>query len=171
MARLNIEKYVALPITCLRSFQYFDDKWLRASADEKRTWTEVKPYLGSGFTHPSPETREKLIATSLARYQQIFAARQTREAGAAADLMIANQKIVQLPAQQDVGGSRRYSTAASPEAQRSPCAPGVGGHTHRQPSIHLALSESNEHLQDVARYRAQSFGDGGLSSPDLPDMQ
>ncbi|EMD69731.1 hypothetical protein COCSADRAFT_21917 [Bipolaris sorokiniana ND90Pr] len=167
MARVNIEKYVALPITCLRSFHYFNDKWVEASAEERRNWTEVKPYLGSGFTHPTPEVREQLTAISLARYQQTYAGRQAREAGASA-LMIGNQKIVQPPAQQDAGGQRRYSTAASLEAQGSP----VGaGQARGQPPTRLALSGSNEHLQGVARYRAQSFGDGGLNSPDLPDMQ
>ncbi|XP_014562458.1 hypothetical protein COCVIDRAFT_10889 [Bipolaris victoriae FI3] len=167
MARVNIEKYVALPITCLRSFHPFNTKWLEVSPEEKRGWTEVKPYLGTGFTHPTPEVREQLTAISLARYQQAYAARQAREASAAA-LVIANQKMVQPPAQHDAGGHRRYSTAASPEAQDSPMG---GGQARGQPPTRLALSGSNEHLRNVARYRAQSFGDGGHHSPDLPDMQ
>lgn len=79
MAKVHIDKYVATPMTALRSLDQFANSWGKTSPEEKKNMLEVAPYVGSGVTHPSLDVQAQLVAMSLARYRQMYAARQRRD--------------------------------------------------------------------------------------------
>ncbi|KAL6161118.1 hypothetical protein ACJQWK_09090 [Exserohilum turcicum] len=70
MAKNNTEKYVATPITALRTFTVFDEFWKTCSPVDKKLWLEAAPYAGSGVMHPPEELQIKHAAVAQARYQK-----------------------------------------------------------------------------------------------------
>jgi hypothetical protein len=166
MAKVNVDKYVATPITALRAMQFFERKWSKASPKERQSWTEVSPYIGSGVTHPSQEEKERLAAIALSRYQQAYAARMKREA--AMDL-IGNSRS-QATGQQDGGMAQGYSAAANSEGRKSPSIQGTNmNQVWAQPNAHIALSANSDPFLGATPNLGQSLGEG-TNSPDIPDV-
>ena len=60
MHMMNVEKYIAIPITMLRLFEPFDQRWKGTVGMEKRQWLELEPYNGTGVAHPMMEEQGNL---------------------------------------------------------------------------------------------------------------
>ncbi|KNG45227.1 hypothetical protein TW65_08065 [Stemphylium lycopersici] len=68
MQMMNVEKYIAIPITMLRLFTSFDQRWKGTVGLEKWQWLELEPYNGTGVAHPTI-AEQKVLRDMTARRQ------------------------------------------------------------------------------------------------------
>lgn len=166
MARVNIDKYLAAPITALRRFDAFEEIWTNASSEEKKNLLEVQPYVGSGVTHPSPELQAQLTTMAATRYQQWYYARYKRDYGTVSAANLRGQ----APGEQGGCMSHRWPPAATTE-QGSPSTPGTNaGQNRAQADARSAMSGGNDRFQDSPTPRPGQNPGEGPNSSDIAGM-